>query len=33
MFTDPRGLMLSGLAVGMLALGIGIMIKMAKFEI
>jgi tight adherence protein B len=33
MFTDPRGLMLTGLAVGMLALGIGIMIKMAKFEI
>ena len=33
MFTDPRGVMLSGLAVGMLALGIGIMIKMAKFEI
>ena len=33
MFTDPRGLMLTGLAVGMLGLGIGIMIKMAKFEI
>jgi len=33
MFTDPRGLMLTGLAVGMLVLGIGVMIKMAKFEI
>ncbi len=33
LFTDPRGLMLTGLALGMLGLGIGIMIKMAKFEI
>lgn len=33
LFTDPRGIMLSGLAVGMLVTGIGIMIKMAKFEI
>jgi tight adherence protein B len=33
MFTDVRGLMLVGLAVGMLVVGIGIMVKMAKFEI
>jgi tight adherence protein B len=33
LFTDPRGLMLVGLAVGMLCTGIGIMVKMAKFEI
>ena len=33
LFTDVRGLMLTGLAIGMLLLGIGIMIKMAKFEI
>jgi tight adherence protein B len=33
LFTDPRGLMLIGLAVGMLCTGIGIMVKMAKFEI
>jgi tight adherence protein B len=33
LFTDPRGLMLTGIAIGMLATGIGIMIKMAKFEI
>ncbi len=33
LFTDPRGVMLTGLAVGMLVTGIGIMIKMAKFEI
>ncbi|MFZ2007016.1 MAG: type II secretion system F family protein [Stellaceae bacterium] len=33
LFTDPRGVMLIGLAIGMLATGIGIMIKMAKFEI
>ncbi len=33
LFTDPRGIMLTGLALGMLGLGIGIMIKMAKFEI
>jgi tight adherence protein B len=33
LFTDPRGLMLVGIAFGMLATGIGIMIKMAKFEI
>lgn len=33
LFSDPRGIMLMGLAVGMLVTGIGIMIKMAKFEI
>jgi tight adherence protein B len=33
LFTDPRGIMLVGLAIGMLTVGIGIMIKMAKFEI
>lgn len=33
LFTDPRGMMLVGLAIGMLTVGIGIMIKMAKFEI
>ena len=33
LFSDPRGMMLAGLAVGMLVTGIGIMIKMAKFEI
>jgi tight adherence protein B len=33
LFTDPRGIMLIGLAIGMLTLGIGIMVKMAKFEI
>jgi tight adherence protein B len=33
LFVDPRGLMLVGLAVGMLCTGIGIMVKMAKFEI
>ena len=33
LFTDPRGIMLIGLAIGMLVTGIGIMIKMAKFEI
>jgi tight adherence protein B len=33
LFIDPRGLMLLGLAVGMLCTGIGIMVKMAKFEI
>jgi tight adherence protein B len=33
LFTDVRGLMLLGLAVGMLLSGIGIMVKMAKFEI
>jgi tight adherence protein B len=33
LFTDPRGLMLVGIAVGMLVTGIGIMVKMAKFEI
>lgn len=33
LFTDVRGLMLVGIAVGMLVLGIGIMIRMAKFEI
>jgi len=33
LFIDPRGLMLVGVAVGMLCTGIGIMVKMAKFEI
>jgi tight adherence protein B len=33
LFVDPRGMMLIGLALGMLIIGIGIMIKMAKFEI
>lgn len=33
LFADPRSIMLTGLAIGMLVTGIGIMIKMAKFEI
>jgi tight adherence protein B len=33
LFADPRGIMLVGLAIGMLTIGIGTMIKMAKFEI
>lgn len=33
LFTDPRGILLVGLAIGMLVTGLGIMIKMAKFEI
>jgi tight adherence protein B len=33
LFMDPRGMMLCALALGMLGIGIGIMIKMAKFEI
>jgi tight adherence protein B len=33
LFTDPRGLMLIGIAIGMLVIGIGVMIKMATFEI
>ncbi|HYM72155.1 MAG TPA: type II secretion system F family protein [Stellaceae bacterium] len=33
LFNDVRGLMLIALALGMLVTGIGIMIKMAKFEI
>jgi tight adherence protein B len=33
LFTDPRGMMLIALAAGMLCTGIGIMVKMAKFEI
>jgi tight adherence protein B len=33
LFTDPRGMMLIALALGMLVIGIGIMVKMAKFEI
>ncbi|HTZ35034.1 MAG TPA: type II secretion system F family protein [Stellaceae bacterium] len=33
LFVDPRGMMLLALALGMLATGIGIMVKMAKFEI
>jgi tight adherence protein B len=33
LFNDPRGIMLIGLAIGMLVTGIGIMVKMAKFEI
>jgi tight adherence protein B len=33
LFTDVRGLILCGIAVGMLVTGIGVMVKMAKFEI
>jgi tight adherence protein B len=33
LFADPRGMMLVALALGMLVTGIGIMVKMAKFEI
>jgi tight adherence protein B len=33
LFTDVRGLMLCGIAVGMLVTGVGVMVKMAKFEI
>jgi tight adherence protein B len=33
LFTDVRGLMLLAVAIGMLVVGIGIMVKMAKFEI
>jgi tight adherence protein B len=33
LFTDPRGLMLVGLAILMLLTGIAIMVKMARFEI
>ena len=33
LFADVRGLMLVGVAVGMLVVGVAIMVKMAKFEI
>ena len=33
LFTDVRGLILVGIAIGMLVTGIGIMVKMGKFEI
>ena len=33
LFSDVRGLMLVGVAVGMLLFGIGVMVRMAKFEI
>src|SRR5579862_9552055 len=33
LFTDVRGLMLLGVAVGMLLLGVGVMVRMARFEI
>ena len=33
LFTDVRGLILVGIAIGMLVTGIGVMVKMAKFEI
>src|SRR5579884_1452648 len=33
LFSDVRGLMLVGVAIGMLLSGIGIMVKMARFEI
>ena len=33
LLTDPRGLMLAGLALLMLLTGIAIMVKMARFEI
>ena len=34
LFTDVRAvMMLCGIAIGMLVVGIGVMVKMAKFEI
>jgi len=33
MFTEQRGWMLFGVAIGMLLIGVGIMVKMARFEI
>jgi Flp pilus assembly protein TadB len=33
MFTEQRGWMLFGIAIGMLLTGVGIMVKMARFEI
>jgi tight adherence protein B len=33
LFTDVRGLVLCAIAIGMLVTGIGVMVKMAKFEI
>ena len=33
LFTDVRGLILLGVAVGMLLTGVGIMVRMARFEI
>ncbi len=33
LFVDTRGLVLVGIALGMLAFGIFIMVRMAKFEI
>jgi tight adherence protein B len=33
LFSDVRGLMLLGVAAGMLLMGVGVMVKMAKFEI
>jgi tight adherence protein B len=33
LFTDVRGLIMCGIALGMLVTGIGIMVRMAKFEI
>jgi tight adherence protein B len=33
LFTDVRGLILLGIATGMMVTGIGIMVRMAKFEI
>ena len=33
LFTDIRGLVMVGIALGMLAFGIFIMVRMAKFEI
>lgn len=33
LFTDVRGLVLIGIAIGMLVTGIGIMVRMAKFQI
>ena len=33
LFSDVRGLMLLGVAVGMLLMGVAVMVKMAKFEI
>jgi tight adherence protein B len=33
LFSDPRGWMLLGVAVGMLLTGVAIMVRMARFEI
>jgi Flp pilus assembly protein TadB len=33
LFSDVRGLILVGIAIGMLLTGVAIMVKMARFEI